>query len=658
MDLLNPITNMRTYTLWDRLKIDPMISYLDVRAKVYQEHLDKGLPEPTQEEILAACDKYGVNLETLQSKRNAVGPQVKTNSSQRMDMFQSQLSASVPPLGADFPYLDSNMRHDLWARSSCIKRGSGYIRVVAAIKYQFKTIFVYDYNGTYDYMMTDGICEANGYGYVEHTDLRDLEIGKEYDISQDSFLFKYPDQYNPTTDTVAMGVNVRTIISTNCDNSGDPAAVSESLAKKMRILKTKTVNIQLNNKSIKSHYPGKFPQLGEFIENTILFKVCNDIGVVSELSQSPEMSTGVEDDSILVEKNSYLKSIEVYCNNPIKDPDLEKYRLELLDFRHKVYDIVAPLVNDFPDKCSPRLHVLKGNYEHDLFNINSQELKFPYIRLTICTIDTPGEGAKLSTSTGAKVTIQRIYPDGYFKDELGRNIELIYPSTAIINRTVAGIPWEIYLTSFADLLKYRVDNDQITPQRCYEFWKKFMSIINLDREFAYADLTPEQLYEYFKTDFPRIIMYPYSNNIKLDIAGSLEKLAKEYIGYRKFDITVGMKERIKCTSQHTVGTFYMIRDYHDPQYGNSSSSVVERNTKGFATDKDSSKRDGRSLFGKKNVKNDVQNSHIQLNMVTNADADIMLNGTSQESMYGIVETMAGVGIGLEFQKTPEVEEED
>ena len=45
-------------------------------------------------------------------------------------------------------------------------------------------------------------------------------------------------------------------------------------------------------------------------------------------------------------------------------------------------------------------------------------------------------------------------------------------------------------------------------------------------------------------------------------------------------------------------------------------------------------------------------------MVTNADADIMLNGTSQESMYGIVETMAGVGIGLEFQKTPEVEEED
>lgn len=661
MNLHNPIKNCTTYTIKDRLPIQKLLSYQDVRCDMIEIARRANLPEPSEEEILNECDRRGVNLETVQSKRNATSPGVKCNSSQRMDMAQGHITSSVPLANPDYPVFDSCMRHDIWTKSSCVKRASGVIKVLAAIKYQFRTIYIYELNGEYDYFDTNsGIIESNGFGSILHSDLRDLPIGEYVDISKDSFLLSYPHQYNSTTDTVGMGRNIRTICATNWDNSGDPVLVSENFIRQFTTFKTKTINIHLSNKSIKSKYPGKFPELGEFIKDTILFKVCNDIGVVSELSQSPNTATGVEDDTIVVEPNTFISSVEVYCNSPIKDPDLEKMRSELLDFRHKVYNTVAPLVDHFPDKCSYKLKVLKGNYQHDLFQVSNQELKYPFIRIKTVTVDVPTKGVKVSNNLGSKVTVQRIYPDGWFRDELGRNIDMIFPSTAIINRTVAGVPWEIYMTSFSDLLHHRVVNNEITPERTFEFVEKFMTILGVEKEFRYSKFNPTTLFEYLKQDYLRIILMPYSNNINLDlVTNKLQPLAEEYLGYRKFDIYVGSKkDPIKLTSQHTVGLFYTIRDYHDPQYGNSSCSVVERNTKGFAVDKDSSKRDGRSLTTKKCVKYDVQLQHIAINMASNATVDIMLNGSDSEVQYAIKETMAGAGIELGFKYINQKEGED
>ena len=177
--------------------------------------------------------------------------------------------------------------------------------------------------------------------------------------------------------------------------------------------------------------------------------------------------------------------------------------------------------------------------------------------------------------------------------------------------------WEVFLSSFGDLLQYRVQHDEITPERTFEFVQNFMNILGISEEFNYSKFTPDSLYEFLKIDFMRIIAMPYSNNINLDSAGKLIDLAKEYLGYRRFQIFRGKKDKIPTTSYHTVGRLFCFRDMHDTQYGNSSCSTVEKNTKGFASDKDSSKRDGRALFGKKSVKLDVQNQHILLNVVTN-----------------------------------------
>lgn len=403
---LNTNSASQTFTLKDRLILQPLISYQDARNNVRKnEAFMKSLEgmskvdaeEAFKWESLREADRIGVNLETTQSKRNAVTCNMNKNSSQRMDMCQSQLNVSVSPAkDAEAPFIDSCMRQDLITRSSCIKRATGRITVIAKIRHQFRTIYVYNLNGVYDYLDTDGMIETNGFACVSHSDLKDLPVGEEVDISQDSFLLNYPDQYNPTTDTVGTGYNARTIITTDWDNSGDSAAVSQSFMNRLTTLKTKTINIHLNNKSIKSKYPGKFPKLGEFLDSTILFKVCNDIGIVSELSQSAQMATGVEDDTIVVEDNTYISSIEVFCNQTCRDMDLERFRQDTLNFRHRVYDAVAPLVENFFDQCSDRLKVLKENFSHDLFQVSGQELKYPYVKIKTITVDVPTVGQKVS----------------------------------------------------------------------------------------------------------------------------------------------------------------------------------------------------------------------------------------------------------------------
>lgn len=649
----------RTYTMKDRRALKRLTSYQDSRKEVRKNKFFmksiENLPKVDAEEAfkwesLREADRMGVNLETTQSKRNAVSCLMNKNSSQRMDMYQSQANVMVMPAkDAESPYIDSCMRQDLMTRSSCIKRATGKITVLSKIHHQFKTMYVYCLNNKYDYLETDGMMDTNGFACVSHSDLKNLPIGEEVDISQDSFLLQYPDQYNPNTDCVSTGYNARTIITTDWDNSGDSAAVSQSFMNRLTTLKTKTINIHLNNKSIKSKYPGKFPKLGEIMDSTILFKVCNDIGIVSELAQSAQMATGVEDDTIVVENNTYISGIEVYCNQPCRDTDLEKLRQETLDYRHKVYDAVAPLVENFFDLCSDRLKVLKENFSHDLFQVSGQELKYPYVKIKTVTIDVPTVGQKVSNNYAGKTTIQRVFPDYTITDELGRNIELVYPATAIVNRTVGGLLWEVFLSSFGDLLQYRVQHDEITPERTFEFVQNFMNILGISEEFNYSKFTPDSLYEFLKIDFMRIIAMPYSNNINLDSAGKLIDLAKEYLGYRRFQIFRGKKDKIPTTSYHTVGRLFCFRDMHDTQYGNSSCSTVEKNTKGFASDKDSSKRDGRALFGKKSVKLDVQNQHILLNVVTNETADIMINGNEGEGLYAVKENMEGAGLTVGFR---------
>lgn len=174
-----------------------------------------------------------------------------------------------------------------------------------------------------------------------------------------------------------------------------------------------------------------------------------------------------------------------------------------------------------------------------------------------------------------------------------------------------------------------------------------MDILGVEEEFSYAGFDQDELWEYLNEDYLRIILMPYSNNLCLATMLKVKKLAEEYLEYRKLKIYRGFDEKLLQTDLHEVGFVYTFRDLHDTYYGNSSISSVERNTKGFALDKDSSKRDGKSLFTKKACKYDVQLLNLMVNMASNPDAHIIVN-EEEETLYAIKETNESSGIALKL----------
>lgn len=244
------------------------------------------------------------------------------------------------------------------------------------------------------------------------------------------------------------------------------------------------------------------------------------------------------------------------------------------------------------------------------------------------------------------MTIQKVYPDGYIKDEFGNNIDLVYPSTSISNRTILGLPYDHMLSGIAYFLYEKIQRNEITKSKLYEFVNKLMETLDVSPELQHANFTPDELWEYLSEDYLRIILMPYSNNLNLATMVKVKHLVEDYLGYRKLKIYRGYgDDKIEQTDLHEVGFMYIFRDLHDTYYGNSSISSVERNTKGFALDKDSSKRDGKSLFTKKACKYDVQLLNLMVNMASNPDSHIIVN-EEEETLYAIKETNEGSGIKL------------
>lgn len=240
-----------------------------------------------------------------------------------------------------------------------------------------------------------------------------------------------------------------------------------------------------------------------------------------------------------------------------------------------------------------------------------------------------------------------MYPDGYITDEFGNSIDLVIPSTAIANRTVCGLLYDHMLSGVSYFLHEKIKRSEVNKQQVYEFVQQLMEIFQVKEEFDYTNFTPDELWEYLNEDYLRIILMPYSNNLNLDTMLKVKRLAEKYLGYRKLKITRGFNEKIEQTDLHEVGFVYTFRDLHDTYYGNSSISSVERNTKGFALDKDSSKRDGKSLFTKKACKYDVQLLNLMVNMASNPDAHIIVN-EEEETLYAIKETNEASGIELKL----------
>ena len=280
----------------------------ELEARPMSEHIHENISTPPWEAPYAPRRRFDMGQTELAKYQTTklISPLADKNHPMRNDMFINQLENMVMIIKPEIPILASAFHGDILSRSSAIERARGKVKLLHKFIYQHRRIYVYELNGRYEIMDTNGYINNVGVCCVQNTDLDSLSPNVEYDISSDddNFCISYPDQYDPSTDMLKYGINVPMINSINYHTADDSCAIDEVLAAQMSTIKMKRTGFSLDNKIIKSSYPNKIPEIGELIKTPIVFKVIESEETVSSLAQSTDTPVGEEDVQIVVEPGS------------------------------------------------------------------------------------------------------------------------------------------------------------------------------------------------------------------------------------------------------------------------------------------------------------------------------------------------------------------
>lgn len=584
-----------------------------------------------------------------------LSPVADKNHSMRVDMFINQFDNMVMPIKAEVPLLSSAFYGDMLSRSSCIYKARGKVKLLHKFMYQRRKIYIYEINGKYELLDTNGLINNNGVCCILNTDLDLLEPNKEYDISSDdeNFCIEYPEQYVPSMDIVKFGRNVVTINTIDKDTADDSCKISDKTAADMGCIKIKTVNIPLDNKIIKSEFNNKIPPIGQILEESIIFKVSEqEEEELSFISQSTDTPVGLEDTQIVIEPNSYIGYFEVTSNEPIEDDAvLEQYRQDYLEFRHKVADALRPLVMLERDKCSDKVIAYYENFIISKFRTEKKALTCPFLRMEIVTVDFAGIATKLSNGHGCKATVQEIFEHGTLMAEDGTPIEMVFSVSAHVARSITGFLWEQWLTGFSMYLTkaFKTLKNDKDKGRLIKDYRKVLDIFDLHD--AHKDFSDE--------DFATLLVHydalpigivPYEQKLDMESGNEAMKILGKW-GFEEQTIWICDKEgnRIRTfTDKHLVGSIYTIRDIHDPEYQNSSISEVTLTTKGVPEEKSKTKRDAQSVHSKKATKMDVQLTAHLTGMINDADL-YQMQIAGNPKLHSLPEYLNAIGFGIEWK---------
>ena len=588
-----------------------------------------------------------------------LSPLADKDHSMRVDMFINQFDNMVMPINAEVPYLSSAFYGDMLSRSSCIYKARGKVKLLHKFMYQRRKIYIYELNGKYELLDTNGLINNNGVCCIQHTDLDLLEPDKEYDIKSDdeNFCIEYPDQYVPYIDIVKYGRNVVMINTIDKDTADDSCKISDKLAADMGCIKIKTVNIPLENKILKSDFSGKIPPIGQILDESIIFKVSEqEEEDLAFISQSTDTPVGLEDTQIVIEPNSYIGYFEVTANEPIEDdPILEAYRQEYLEFRNNVASALRPLIVAEREKCSDKVIAYYENFIITKFRTEKKALTCPFLRMEIITLDFASIGVKLSNGHGCKATAQEIFPHGSLVAEDGTPIEMVFSVSAHVARSITGVLWEQWLTGFSLYLtrKYKTLEKKAEKNSLIKDYRKVLDLFDLNE--AHKDFTDEQI-DMLLSNYPclPIAVVPYEQKIDMESADKAMNILSKW-GFAEQTIWKCDENgnRIRpLTDKHLVGSVYTIRDIHDPEYQNSSIAEVTLTTKGVPEEKSKTKRDAQSVHSKKATKMDVQLTAHLTGMINDADLYQMQIAGNQK-LHSLPEYLNAIGFAIEWKDRDE-----
>lgn len=580
-------------------------------------------------------------------------------SANRGEMTQSQVNSSLIPINAERPLTDSSLGPDLLSHSSCIDIvRNDTITLLGVVNFQMDTYFIYKQGSTglidiYEYSRFTTTADFTVHNKTNFKDIIKMgKIGETFEINDFPFIKSSIASYEPTSNSVGYGVNLRTISTIAKGVEEDGYIIDSEAFNKIAHLKSKVYTINLGSggrdRAIKSVGDRLIPPVGTIVKSPVLLTVINKTkyNVLNETSQ-----LSLEDETYFLHPNSMVTKIEVICNEPIDVPELEEYRQERLKSRREIYDILK----NYPDEQLTSLaQSYKSNCRYSKYRLDNDFVNKPIIYITTVRLVFGGNGTKLSNLHGGKNTADTvlvsnlnikntlIVPKGMLVDEYGERIDMVKASTSDVKRNNMGALFERGLNAISLTLYRKIQNKELTPQQVYDFLQEHHKLLGRYADFEKLNLDVEATYEWLSNKRLRHILLPESHGITMKKMTEIVTNAEKMIGHRKLKCYIYGKE---MTDVFEVGEIFNIVLRNDPEFANQTSSITEVDLRGYPVESDDGKRDGKSLFAVKPGKLSMLALRLLLNILPPEVMNEFING---QPITSILEYYNSVGIDLTF----------
>lgn len=580
-------------------------------------------------------------------------------SANRGEMTQSQVNSSLIPINAERPLTDSSLGPDLLSHSSCIDIvKNDTITLLGVVNFQMDSYFIYKQGSTglidiYEYSRFTTTADFTVHNKSNFKDIIKMgKIGETFEINDFPFIKSSIASYEPTSNSVGYGVNLRTISTIAKGVEEDGYIIDSEAFNKIAHLKSKVYTINLGSggrdRAIKSVGDRLIPPVGTIVKSPVLLTVINKTkyNVLNETSQ-----LSLEDETYFLHPNSMVTKIEVICNEPIDVPELEEYRQERLKSRREIYDILKK----YPDEQLTSLaQSYKSNCRYSKYRLDNDFVNKPIIYITTVRLVFGGNGTKLSNLHGGKNTSDTvlvsnlnikntlIVPKGMLVDEYGERIDMVKASTSDVKRNNMGALFERGLNAISLTLYRKIRDKELTPQQVYDFLQEHHKLLGRYADFEKLNLDVEATYEWLSNKRLRHILLPESHGISMKKMTEIVTNAEKMIGHRKLKCYIYGKE---MTDVFEVGEIFNIVLRNDPEFANQTSSITEVDLRGYPVESDDGKRDGKSLFAVKPGKLSMLALRLLLNILPPEVMNEFING---QPITSILEYYNSVGIDLTF----------
>lgn len=596
--------------------------------------------------------KITENMPEYYETRNFISVFCNKNAPSRKEMTQTQFNSCVIPHNAELPLCDSALSADLLTESSCIdiiKKGT--ITLIDRVDYQTESYFIYvDVDGLIDVYKFDKFSTTSDFTVFNKTDFKYLKPGETIEIDDFPFIKSALNSYEPISNSVGYGVNLRTISSIAKGVEEDGYIIDADAFRKFLIPKSKVFTINMGkggkDKALKPIDGRLIPEIGKMIKRDVLITLINKTKY-NVLGDTDQFSS--EDENYYVHPNSFVTKIEVYCNEPIDVPELEKYRLEKLEMRRKIFEIL----NKYPDeKLTPIAQNYKSNFACSKFRFEKDFVNKPLIRITTCRLAFGGDGTKLTNMHGGKNTADRVIggstniyiaKPGLLRDEYGERIDMIKSSSSDIKRNNLGALFERALNAISLTLYRKIRDNALTSRQVKEFLDEHFRLLGRYAEFSKLDLDEEAIMEWLRHKRLKHRLLPCSSGITMDVISEILQNAKDKIGHRRLTVYFGKRQ---LTDKFEVGEIFNMVLRNDQEAGNQTTSIAEVDLRGYPIENDAKKRTGRSLFTDKPGKFSILALKNLLNSVSSDVVDELIN---RKDITSLEEYYNSVGIGLSFK---------